>query len=77
MKIEKKKNDYCGWNIFGFQFVLHKRRYAITLLFIINIFVISLLFINICFGYKITNADIPGGTLASVLLSYLIHTILE
>ena len=65
------------FTIFGLNFTLHKKRYFKLVLKVWLALLILLLVSVMLFNYEMTDADIPGGTLAGILLAYLLHIIVE
>lgn len=69
--------DYIRFSIFGLYFQIHKKRYLILLLKVWVGMLLILFLSSTLFGYEMTNADLPGGACAGILLAYFIHMHLE
>jgi hypothetical protein len=69
--------DYIRFSIIGLQFELHKKRYFFILLKVWVIMLMILILSSVFGGYQMTNADIPGGAISGVFISYFIHMHIE
>jgi len=68
-----KKNKTIHFKIFGIQFSLDKSSYFPLLFKVWLVMAIVLLAGVLLFNYKMTAADIPGGLISGLLVTYLIH----
>lgn len=73
--MEDKETLY--FTIFGLNFTLHKKRYFALVMKVWVVMCLVLLVSVLAFNYEMTNADIPGGTVAGIFLAYLLHIIIE
>jgi len=65
------------FKLMGMNFPIYKKL-LIKLVFMVWIALLLLLLVSMYFfGYEMTNADIPGGTIAGILLAYLISIIIK
>jgi len=65
------------FKLMGMNFPIYKKL-VIKLILLVWIALLILLFVSMYFfGYEMTSADLPGGTIAGILLAYLISILIK
>jgi len=65
------------FNLMGMNFPIYKKL-MVKLILMVWIGLLLLLCVSMYFfGYEMTSADIPGGTVAGILLAYLISLLIK
>jgi len=70
-----EENEHLTYSILGLVFTIQPKEYLKILICVCIGLVVLLFSFIFLFNYEMTNADIPGGTVAGILLAYLIHII--
>lgn len=77
MSDNKKKEEVTSFQILGLNFPLDKTA-LINLTLKVWLVMASVLILSILFlGYEMTNADLPMGSIAGILVAYLIYILKE
>jgi len=77
MSDKKKKDEMTSFQILGLNFPFDKTE-LINLTLKVWLAMATLLIVSIVFlGYEMTNADLPMGPIAGILIAYLIYILKE
>lgn len=71
------EEDYSSINLFGLEFPLYKSLIIKWTLIVWVVMLLVLLLSTVLFQYEMTNADLPCGSVAGVLIAYLITLIIK
>ncbi len=75
--MEEEDEQPIHFQLMGMNFPIYKKL-MIKLILSVWIGLLLLLFVSMFFfGYEMTNADLPGGMIAGILLAYLISILIK